>query len=63
MIGQLVNAAGDAVIIAFNMGEMGPNTCDVQSMVLLPELLYRHAFAHPLLTNSASGNGQQTRTA
>src|ERR1700674_1315280 len=50
MIGQLVNAAGDAVIIAFNMGGMGPNHCDVQSMVLLPELLYRHAFGQPLLT-------------
>jgi predicted AlkP superfamily phosphohydrolase/phosphomutase len=50
MIGQLVNAAGDAVIIAFNMGGMGPNHSDVQSMVLLPELLYRHAFGHPLLT-------------
>jgi predicted AlkP superfamily phosphohydrolase/phosphomutase len=50
MVGQLVNAAGDAVIIAFNMGGMGPNSCDVQSMVLLPELLYRHAFGHPLLT-------------
>ncbi len=50
MVAQLVNAAGDAVIIAFNMGGMGPNSCDVQSMVLLPELLYRHAFGHPLLT-------------
>ena len=50
MIGKLVNAAGDAVVIAFNMGGMGPNKCDVQSMVLLPELLYRHAFGRPLLT-------------
>lgn len=49
MVGQLVNAAGDAVVIAFNMGGMGPNNCDVQSMVLLPELLYRHAFGQPLL--------------
>ncbi len=37
-------------IIAFNMGGMGPNHCDIQSMVLLPELLYRHAFGHSLLT-------------
>jgi hypothetical protein len=29
---------------------MGPNHCDIQSMVLLPELLYRHAFRHALLT-------------
>ena len=50
MIGRLVNAAGDAAILAFNMGGMGPNKCDVQSMVLLPELLYRHAFGQPLLT-------------
>lgn len=50
MVGELVNAAGDAVVIAFNMGGMGPNNCDVQSMVLLPELLYRHAFGHSLLT-------------
>ena len=50
MIGKLVNAAGDAVVIAFNMGGMGPNECDVQSMVLLPELLYRNAFGRPLLT-------------
>ena len=50
MIGRLVNAAGDAVVIAFNMGGMGPNKCDVPSMVLLPELLYRHAFGRPLLT-------------
>jgi hypothetical protein len=49
MVAQLIKAAGDAVIIAFNMGGMGPNQCDVQSMVLLPELLYRYAFGHPLL--------------
>jgi hypothetical protein len=50
MVGKLVKAAGDAVIFAFNMGGMGPDTCDVQSMVLLPELLYRHAFGQALLT-------------
>ena len=50
MIGQIVSVAGDAMIIAFNLGGMGPNSCDVQSMVLLPELLYRHAFGRPLLT-------------
>jgi predicted AlkP superfamily phosphohydrolase/phosphomutase len=49
MVGQLVNIAGDAVIVVFNMGGMGPNCSDVQSMVLLPELLYRHAFGQPLL--------------
>jgi predicted AlkP superfamily phosphohydrolase/phosphomutase len=50
MVGQLVKAAGDAVVIAFNMGGIGPNECDAQSMVLLPELLYRHAFGHSMLT-------------
>jgi predicted AlkP superfamily phosphohydrolase/phosphomutase len=49
-VGRLVSVAGDAAIIVFNMGGMGPNKCDIQSMVLLPELLYRHAFGHPLLT-------------
>lgn len=50
MVGELVHAAGDAAIVAFNLGGMGPNHSDVQSMVLLPELLYRHAFGHSLLT-------------
>jgi len=49
MVGQLVKAAGEAAVIVFNPGGMGPNECDIQSMVLLPELLYRHAFGHPLL--------------
>ena len=39
-----------ASIVAFTMGGMGPNHSDVSSMVLLPELLYRHAFGQPLLT-------------
>jgi len=50
MVGELVRAAGDAAIVAFTMGGMGPNYSDAQSMVLLPELLYRHAFGQPLLT-------------
>jgi predicted AlkP superfamily phosphohydrolase/phosphomutase len=50
MVGQLVHSVGDAVVMAFNMGGMGPNLSDIQSMVLLPELLYRHAFGHSLLT-------------
>jgi predicted AlkP superfamily phosphohydrolase/phosphomutase len=50
MVGDLVSAAGDAAIVAFAMGGMGPNHSDVPSMVLLPELLYRHAFGEPLLT-------------
>ena len=50
MVGQLVDGAGDAAVLVFNMGGMGPNKSDVQSMVLLPELLYRYAFGRPLLT-------------
>jgi predicted AlkP superfamily phosphohydrolase/phosphomutase len=49
MVGDLVSVAGDATIVAFSMGGMGPNHSDVPSMVLLPELLYRHAFGHALL--------------
>lgn len=50
MVGELVSVAGDAAIVAFTMGGMGPNASDVPSMVLLPELLYRHAFGQPLMT-------------
>jgi len=50
MIGELVAAAGDAAVVAFTMGGMGPNYSDVPSMVLLPELLYRRAFGRPLLS-------------
>jgi predicted AlkP superfamily phosphohydrolase/phosphomutase len=49
MVGELVSVAGNASVVAFTMGGMGPNHSDVASMVLLPELLYRHAFNHPLL--------------
>lgn len=50
MLGRLMSRQGDATLIAFNMGGMGPNHSDVPSMVLLPELLYRHAFERPLLS-------------
>lgn len=49
MVGELTQAAGNAAVVAFAMGGMGPNHSDVQSMALLPELLYRHAFGHSLL--------------
>ncbi len=54
MVGELVSVAGDAAIVAFTMGGMGPNHSDVPSMVLLPELLYRHAFGEPLLALPAA---------
>jgi predicted AlkP superfamily phosphohydrolase/phosphomutase len=50
MVADLMETAGDAAVVAFNMGGMGPNHSDVQSMVLLPELLYRHAFGRALLS-------------
>jgi len=50
MLGELMSADGNAALVAFNMGGMGPNHSDVPSQALLPELLYRHAFGHPLLT-------------
>jgi predicted AlkP superfamily phosphohydrolase/phosphomutase len=40
---------GHTALIAFNPGGMGPNHSDIASMVLLPELLYRHAFGQSLL--------------
>jgi predicted AlkP superfamily phosphohydrolase/phosphomutase len=49
MVGELLSVAGDAAVVVFAMGGMGPNHSDVPSMVLLPELLYRHAFGEPLL--------------
>ena len=49
MVDEIVRAAGDAAVVAFTMGGMGPNHSDAQSMVLLAELLYRHAFGRPLL--------------
>jgi predicted AlkP superfamily phosphohydrolase/phosphomutase len=50
MVGELMSVDGNTAVVAFNMGGMGPNHSDVPTMALLPELLYRHAFGHPLLT-------------
>lgn len=49
LIGELIESVGDADVVAFSMGGMGSNQSDLQSMVLLPELLYRHAFRQPFL--------------
>jgi predicted AlkP superfamily phosphohydrolase/phosphomutase len=49
-VGQLIDVAGDAAIIVFNNGGMGPNRSDVQSMVLLAELLHRNTFRKALLS-------------
>lgn len=44
LVGKLVSAFPDAIPVVFAMGGMGPNQSDVASMLLLPELMYRHAF-------------------
>lgn len=49
LIGALTTAFPDARVVAFAMNGMGPNRSDVASMVLLPELLYRHATGRALL--------------
>lgn len=50
MIGELVARFPDAAVLLFSPEGMGPNESDAASMVLLPELLYRHAFAEPYMT-------------
>ena len=44
LVGRLSAAFPDAATVVFSMGGMGPNRADVQSMLLLPELLYRQTF-------------------
>lgn len=44
LIGTMQAAFPDATLAVFTMHGMGANDGDVASMVLLPELLYRHAF-------------------
>ena len=45
LAGEFTNAFPDATVLLFSMHEMGPNTADIPSMVLLTELLYRDAFS------------------
>ncbi|HBB35337.1 MAG TPA: hypothetical protein DDZ80_30055 [Cyanobacteria bacterium UBA8803] len=49
MVADLIDTAGDVDVLAFAMGGMGANHSDLQSMVLLPELLYRHTFKRSML--------------
>jgi len=49
MIGDLVAAFPDATVVAFNLHGMGANDSDNGSMLLLPELMYRHSFGKPNL--------------
>lgn len=47
LIGTLRDTFPDATTMLFAMHGMGSNDSDVPAMVLLPELLYRHAFGRP----------------
>ncbi len=49
LLARLQAALPDAQLAVFNLHGMGANNSDVQSMVLLGELLYRHAFGTPLM--------------
>src|SRR5262245_50518169 len=49
LVAELTTAFADDAIVVFSMGGMGPNRSDVESMALLPELLYRNAFRRPHL--------------
>jgi predicted AlkP superfamily phosphohydrolase/phosphomutase len=49
LVGELTEAVPDASIVLFSLNGMGANNSDVASMVLLPELLYRHAFYKPYM--------------
>lgn len=48
LVGNLASAFPDATTVVFAMGGMGDNRSDLQSMALLPELMYRSAFKRPL---------------
>lgn len=58
LIARLAERFPDARLVLFNLHGMGPNHSDVASMVLLPELLHRHAFGKPRLR---TGHWQTTR--
>lgn len=49
LIGDLNHAQKNAPTFVFAPGGMGINDSDLQSMVLLPELLFRHAFGRALI--------------
>ncbi|CRI67509.1 putative Type I phosphodiesterase/nucleotide pyrophosphatase [Thiocapsa sp. KS1] len=48
-VARLAEACSGCDLLAFAMGGMGTNTSDLQSMALLPEVLFRDAFGRPLL--------------
>lgn len=56
LIGRMMECFPDARIAVFNLHGMGANNADVADMILLPELLYRHAFG----SACAAGGGWAT---
>ncbi|HUK42548.1 MAG TPA: hypothetical protein VLX11_15950, partial [Candidatus Acidoferrales bacterium] len=54
LVDELASVFRDSAIVVFSMGGMGPNRSDVASMVLLPELMYRHSFGRPYLKQPAA---------
>ena len=61
LIGTLAEEFQDATILVFSMHGMGANRSDVPGMVLLPELLHRHAFSRSFFKQpdswTAAANG------
>jgi predicted AlkP superfamily phosphohydrolase/phosphomutase len=49
MVGRLAQAFPDAALVVCSLHGMGPNTSDLASMALLPELLFRGRFGRALL--------------
>lgn len=54
LLGKLTDAFPDAQLVVFSMGGMGRNRSDAASMLLLPELLHRHAFGSAFFRQPAS---------
>jgi predicted AlkP superfamily phosphohydrolase/phosphomutase len=50
LLGRLMDRLPDARFALFNLHGMGANNADVAAMALLPELLYRHAFGKPCMS-------------
>jgi predicted AlkP superfamily phosphohydrolase/phosphomutase len=53
MVGELAALFPDATLVLFNLHGMGANASDAMGMVLLPELLHRHAFGSARLRGPA----------
>jgi predicted AlkP superfamily phosphohydrolase/phosphomutase len=60
LVGDFVAAFPDVTIVAVSMNGTGPNSSDTASMVLLAELLYRHAMGAPLLRMDTRADGLAT---